>query len=69
MIRSLGSCLWHVHSPSLFELVSDRPERVYIIFDGAGWSLTYMAEDGHTVSRGFKSRDAAIGLIAGRMQA
>ncbi len=69
MTRSIAGALWHVHSPSMFELVSDLKARVYVVFDGLGWSLLYMAEDGHTVSRGFASRDAAFALLADRQSA
>lgn len=69
MTRSIAGCLWHVHSPSLFELVSDREAKVYIVFDGAGWSLLYVAEDGHTVSRGFPNRDSAFALLMERQSA
>lgn len=67
MIRSLQGIPFTVHSPSHFELVSDRVERVHIVFDIRRWALCYMAADGHTITRDFPSRDAAIGLIASRI--
>ena len=66
MIRSLQNTLWRVHSPSLFELVSDHAERVYLMYERPYWALVYQAPDGHTISRTFGTRDAAIALIAQR---
>lgn len=67
MTRTFHGIAWHVYSPSLYQLVSDHPERVCLGYRSHGWELAYIAADGHTVTRFFRSRDEAMGLIAHRM--
>jgi uncharacterized DUF497 family protein len=66
MIISLVGLPFIVHSPSLFEMVSDRPDKVYIMYEQPSWVLVYRAEDGHTVSRTFRTRDDAARIISER---
>ena len=71
MTRTIFGIPLVVHSPSLYELVthddvSDPGARVTVRFNGCKWQLDYRAGNGHTVSRCFPSRDAALCLIANR---
>jgi len=68
MILSIHGLAFKVHSPSLLEMDTDRPEKVFVMYEQPSWALVYRAADGHTISRTFKSRDAAIELIASRAQ-
>lgn len=71
MIRTSHGLAFRVHSPSLYELVThddvgDPRARVTLAFMGTAWQLCYHAGNGHKVFRVFRSRDAAICLIANR---
>jgi hypothetical protein len=77
LVLNLAGLPFIAHSPSLFELVSNRKDKMFIIFGDcglcptkplgeAGWALVYCAEDGHTVSRTFKTRDDAARIISAR---
>lgn len=66
MIRAINNLVWRVHSPSLFELVSEHPERVYVHYEDKRWKITYIATTGHQVSCKYNSRTDAMKTIATR---
>jgi len=73
MIINLHGLAFKMVSPSAFVLKSVRDDiddptaRVVIAFNGHKWWLHYQSKY-HNVSRPFKSRDAAIRLLADRVQ-
>jgi len=77
MILNLSGLSFKAHSPSSFQLlsirgdmkISDAGAQVFVRFTGERWAIDYCAPDGHVVSRGFSSRDAAVNLIADRVSA
>jgi hypothetical protein len=74
MTRTIDGLTFHIHSPSLLELLNVKRDveadaRVFVSFVGV-WTILY--EDlatGHTVTRAFKSRDEAIKLLSDRRAA
>ena len=68
---NLSGLTFKAHSPSHFELLSVNDDvgagaTVAVRFNGFKWWIDYCEPGGHTVSRMFPSRDAAVELIAGR---
>lgn len=74
MILSLAGLDFKAHSPSNFQLVSVRDDvgtgdTVHIRFLDPKWVIEYRQSNGHTVTRIFPSRDAAVELIASQRSA
>ena len=73
MIATFQGLTFRVISPSAFILksvrgdINDPTASVMVVFNGDKWWIHYMSKY-HDVSRPFKSRDAAIAMIASRMQ-
>lgn len=70
MILNLSGLSFHAHSPSLLELMSIRRDveddaRVFVAFDGYTWQVDYRSPRSR-ITRPFKSRDAAVQMIADR---
>jgi hypothetical protein len=77
--RSVNGLVFHIHSPSLWELTSihrdlDDGARVLLEYTGlpsrslgGGWWLRYCIPNREPISRSFNSRDQAIALIGDRM--
>lgn len=81
MILNLAGLDFKAHSPSSFQLLTiddlGTGDTVHVRFlwpspsgsPGPGkWVIEYRQPNGHTVTRIFPSRDAAIELIASRIQ-
>jgi hypothetical protein len=82
MILTLAGLAFKAHSPSDLQLISLRDDvgtgdTVHVRFNlpspsgspGPGkWVIEYRQPNGHSVTRVFPSRDAAINLIAERVQ-
>lgn len=71
MILNLAGLDFKAHSPSNFQLLSVRDDvgnsdTVHIRYLNPKWVIEYRQLNGHTVTRIFPSRDAAIDLIASR---
>lgn len=71
MILNLAGLAFKAHSPSNLQLVSLRDDvgtsdTVHVRFLNPKWVIEYRQPNGHTVTRIFPSRDAAIDLIASR---
>lgn len=70
MILSLAGLNFKAHSPSNLQLVSTNEllegDTVHVRFLNPKWVIEYRQPNGHTVTRLFPSRDAAIELIASR---
>ena len=67
---NLSGLTFRAHSPSHFELLSVNDDvgagaTVAIRFNGMAWLIDYSAPGTH-IERIFKSRDAAVQLIADR---
>lgn len=73
MILNLAGLNFKAHSPSDLQLISLRDgvstgDTVHVRFLNPKWVIEYRQPNGHTVTRIFPSRDAAINLIAERVQ-
>lgn len=72
MILSLAGLNFRATSPSDLQLVSTNElhegDTVHVRFLNPKWVIEYRQANGHTVTRPFPSRDAAIDLIASRAQ-
>lgn len=71
MILSLAGLNFKAHSPSDLQLLSVRDDAgtgdtVHVRFLNPKWVIEYRQPNGHTVTRIFPSRDAAVELIASR---
>jgi hypothetical protein len=71
MILNLAGLDFKAHSPSDLQLISLRDDvgtgdTVHVRFVNPKWVIEYRQPNGHTVTRPFPSRDAAIDLIASR---
>lgn len=70
MLINLSGLSFHAHSPSLLELMSVRRDvdpgaRVFVAFNGKRWMIDYRSRQA-CIQRPFKSRDAAVQMIADR---
>ena len=68
----LSGLTFRAVSPSHFELLSVRDDldsgaRVFVCYNGFKWAVRVQQPNGHTISRVFNSRAAAIDIIAGRI--
>lgn len=71
MILTLAGLAFKAHSPSNLQLVALRDgtgsgDTVHVRFVNPKWVIEYRQPNGHTITRIFPSRDAAIDLIASR---
>ena len=68
MIRKLNGIFFFVHSPCHYTLAASNEvvRAVDLSYDGQYWSLQVQLTAGHTVTRDFVSRDAALELMRGR---
>lgn len=73
MILNLSGLAFKAHSPSDLQFMSLRDDvgtggTVHVRFLNPKWVIEYRQPNGHTVTRIFPSRDAAIDLIVSRAQ-
>lgn len=65
----ISGLTFRVSSPSMWELMHDWPGvSILLAFDGSKWSVHYRDFNSDVV-RHFKSRDAAIAILASRRAA
>lgn len=65
----LSGLAFRITSPSMLELVHDWPGvSILLAFDGAKWQVHYR-DWMHEVTRDFKSRDAAVEVLASKRAA
>ena len=72
LIRTFAGLNFAVHSPSEYEFLTTGDstiEGVKIVYDGEWWMLQCKMRKGHTITREFRSLDAAIELISSRREA
>lgn len=68
----LSGLTFRAVSPSHFELLSVRDDigsgaKVYVRFNGEHWVTECVMPNGHAVSKAFRSREAAVDIITGRI--
>lgn len=72
MILNLAGLDFKAHSPSDLQLLTiddlGTGDTVHVRFLNPQWAIEYRQPNGHIVTRIFPSRDAAINLIAERVQ-